>query len=108
MNPHQLLSYFQERQDEMLTHVRELVTRETPSTDKPRLDAFAQFLAERYRAVGAQAEVIANETRGDHVRARIDNGQGQGKPALVLCHFDTVWPVGSLATHPFRIEDGKA
>jgi glutamate carboxypeptidase len=108
MNPHQLLNYFQERQDEMLAQVRDLVSRETPSTDKPRLDAFAQFLAERYRAVGAQVEVIANETRGDHVRARIGNGQGQGKPALVLCHFDTVWPVGSLETHPFRIEDGKA
>ena len=31
------------------------------------------------------------------------------KQALILCHYDTVWPVGSLATHPFRIEaDGKA
>ena len=30
-------------------------------------------------------------------------------PALILCHYDTVWPVGSLATHPFRIDgDGRA
>ena len=28
------------------------------------------------------------------------------KPALILCHYDTVWPVGSLETHPFRIETG--
>jgi glutamate carboxypeptidase len=26
----------------------------------------------------------------------------------VLCHYDTVWPVGALATHPFRVEAGKA
>ncbi len=25
---------------------------------------------------------------------------------LVLCHHDTVWPIGSLATHPFVVADG--
>ena len=33
--------YFDERRDEMLAAVRELVVRETPSHDKARLDAFA-------------------------------------------------------------------
>lgn len=35
-------------------------------------------------------------------------GTPQAQPALFLCHYDTVWPVGGLATHPFRIEAGKA
>jgi glutamate carboxypeptidase len=30
------------------------------------------------------------------------------KPALILCHFDTVWAVGTLDARPFRIESGKA
>ncbi|MFC9503802.1 M20/M25/M40 family metallo-hydrolase [Streptomyces sp. NPDC057002] len=28
---------------------------------------------------------------------------------LVLCHYDTVWPAGTLAEWPFRVsEDGRA
>src|SRR5918999_1530414 len=31
-----------------------------------------------------------------------------GRPVLVLCHFDTVWPRGTLAEFPFTVEDGIA
>ena len=63
---------------------------------------------ERLAEAGAVVEILPNATRGNHVRARFAHGNTTEKPALVLCHYDTVWPVGSLATHPFRIEDGKA
>src|SRR5690606_16462460 len=102
-----LISHFGERQQELLGTIELLVTQETPSHDKPRLDAFAALLAERLAAAGATVEILPNETRGDHVRARFTHGNTTEKSALVLCHYDTVWPVGSLATHPFRIEDGK-
>jgi glutamate carboxypeptidase len=32
-------------------------------------------------------------------------GAGQGR-VLVLAHHDTVWPLGSLETHPFTVTDG--
>ena len=101
--------YFDERRDEMLAAVRELVVRETPSHDKARLDEFAAWLAERYRAAGANVEIVPATEQGNHVRARYSlPGAADAPPALVLCHYDTVWPVGSLETHPFRVEDGKA
>jgi glutamate carboxypeptidase len=106
LNP--LVSYFHARQAEMLDAIGELVTHETPSLDKPRLDAFAAQLAARLTAAGAAVEIIAQPERGDHIRARFVHGDAAAPPALVLCHYDTVWPVGSLATHPFRIEEGKA
>jgi glutamate carboxypeptidase len=52
--------------------------------------------------------VIADARRGNHLRAHFTHGAGGAAPALLLCHYDTVWPVGALTTHPFRIEDGKA
>ncbi len=111
MDSQALLAYFEARQVEMLNVIEQLVTQETPSGDKARLDAFAEFLAQRLRAAGAEVEIIANAERGNHVRARfgptVEAGDGN-KPALILCHYDTVWAVGSLATHPYRIEDGKA
>jgi glutamate carboxypeptidase len=56
---------------------------------------------------GGSVERVANPDGGDHVLMRFFDGQ-PGKPALVLGHFDTVWPVGTLASMPFRIEDGRA
>lgn len=111
MKHQQLLTYFENQQSAILDLIRQLVIQETPSSDKPRLDAFAGFLAERLQTAGANVEIIPNAERGNHVRATFapPGVDPSAKPALILCHFDTVWAVGSLATHPFRVEaDGKA
>lgn len=107
MDAQLLQEYFQARDAEMLGVIEELVTQETPSDDKARLDAFAAHLAQRLQDAGATVEIVPNAERGDHVRARFGPENGE-KAALILCHYDTVWSVGSLATHPYRIEDGKA
>ncbi len=103
-----LLTYFSAQKAPLLAVVRQFVEEETPSRDKPRLDAFIAGLAARYAAVGASTEIIDNVTHGNHLRARFVHGASDAAPALILCHYDTVWPVGSLATHPFRQEVGKA
>ena len=110
MNPTDLLDYFNRRHGEMLAVIEQLVTYETPSSDKPRLDTFAELLAGRLRAVRAAVEIVPAVGQGNHVLARFPapGAPADAAPALILCHYDTVWAVGSLATHPFRIEEGKA
>jgi len=103
-----LLSYFEPRCDELLAAIGLLVTQETPSHDKGRLDAFASLLAGRLEAAGAAVELLPQPEQGNHLLARFVHGNDTQPPALVLCHYDTVWPVGSLATHPFRVEGGRA
>lgn len=107
--------YFAQRQTEMLSAIQDLVRHETPSLDKARLDAFAETLAARFDAAGAAVEIVPNAGRGNHVLARFaareqaTGAAGEApRPALILCHFDTVWPVGALESHPVRVEDGKA
>lgn len=107
MDAEALLGYFQAHQREMLDVVEQLVTQETPSSDKARLDAFASFLAQRLQAAGMSVEILPVQEQGNHLRARFGPENG-AKPALILCHYDTVWAVGSLETHPFRVVDGKA
>ena len=108
MNIPDLTEYFRARQEEILEVIRQLVTQETPSRDKERLDWFAAMLAQRYAETGAQVDLLEQSVAGNHVRARFAGEVTDVKPALVLCHYDTVWPVGSLETHPFCIENGKA
>ncbi len=110
MNPQNLLDYFHHKQPEMLALIGELVSQETPSSDKARLDAFAELLAERLRIAGAQVKIIPSAERGNHVHATFatPDVDPTAKPGLILCHFDTVWAVGTLAARPFQVVDGKA
>ena len=109
MNPHKLIPFFEQQQLQILETIGGDVKEETPTDHKGRLDAFAGRLADRFRAAGLKTEIIPNQLRGNHLRVRflrLDNvDQPETEPALILCHYDTVWPVGSLDTHPFRVDD---
>ena len=80
---------------------------ESPSRDKPALDALAALLAGRLHDAGASVEVVPNSHGGDHLLARF-SGPAERRPALVLGHFDTVWPRGTLERMPFRLDEPAA
>jgi glutamate carboxypeptidase len=104
-----ILDYLRPRRDEMLAAVTELVSHETPSGDKAALDGLGRALAERFRPLGPALSVLPKAEQGDHLRLSWEFGHGgESAPALILCHFDTVWPVGTLAERPIRVEDGRA
>lgn len=89
--------------------LKTLVEHETPSGDKPALDAMAASLAERFRALGGEASRIANPRGGDHLRVVFGpTAPASAPPILVLGHFDTVWPSGTVVKRPFRVESDRA
>ncbi|MEZ4683017.1 MAG: hypothetical protein R2932_53290 [Caldilineaceae bacterium] len=111
MNDQALLTYFQEQQPAILTQIEALVTQETPSGDKVRLDAFAAYLADRFRDVGADVTVVPNSERVTmSLPAMVPpSAPVEAKQALILCHLIQFRSVGLLATHPFRVDEaGKA
>jgi glutamate carboxypeptidase len=87
----------------MLADLETLVTCESPSSDLSAVAASASVVA----AVGTERLGVAPEyvvvDGRTHLRWRLGDGPSR---VLVLGHHDTVWPLGSLATHPFGIEDG--
>jgi glutamate carboxypeptidase len=94
-------------QHEMVELLGELVRLESPSHDKPALDRLAKLLADRLLQLGASVAIVPNAQGGEHVLGRFHH-EGKLRPALVLGHFDTVWPRGTLDRMPFRIdEDGR-
>jgi glutamate carboxypeptidase len=109
MNPQALIVECQGFQLQMLETLEQLVDHESPSTHKPSLDRLANFLQERFKALGAEVVLHRQASHGDHVQVNIhDQDTPALPPALVLCHYDTVWPLGSLVAHPFRVEQKKA
>ncbi len=102
-----LLDILTPRQDAMLAALAALVERESPSRDKAALDILADDLARLFSALGLEVSRFANPDGGDHLSVMLD-GDSFESPALVLCHFDTVWPLGTIDRMPFRIEGGRA
>jgi glutamate carboxypeptidase len=102
----QLVRRLQGQQDQVLSDLEELVSLETPSGEKHLLDAFADVLAKKAAAIeGAQVDLVPNATTGKHVRVEW-RGQNHERPVLLLGHYDTVWPQGTLERMPFRrVED---
>ena len=105
-----LLDHLSDRLPDMIELLRGLVEHESPSGDTVALNALGETLEGRLKGAGASGvERIGNPRGGDHLRARFDFGHEGGgpKPALILGHFDTVWPVGTLKSMPFRLEGDR-
>jgi glutamate carboxypeptidase len=77
--------------------LRDLVELESPTGD---VAAMRDRMADELRALGAEVALD-----GEHVRADFP---GTGAPLVLLGHVDTVWPRGTLARMPWRLENGRA
>lgn len=91
--------------------IKTLVETESPSHDKSAVDRVGALVAEEARKLGAQVEVLPNQDAGDHILARFPSDPRPEalklKPILLLCHMDTVFPLGTLPKMPYREADGK-
>jgi glutamate carboxypeptidase len=94
------LARIRRHQDAMLDSLGALVEIESPSSD---VDGVAKCAA----AVSALFEESLGwppATDGAHL-----HWSGGGPPRVVVIgHFDTVWPLGTLARRPFTVADGVA
>lgn len=91
----------------MLQDARRIIECESPSDDLDAIARSAQLVADVLGATlasaglpGAPETIVIDGV--SHLRWRL----GGPTQVLLLGHHDTVWPHGSLATHPFRIDNG--
>ncbi|SDD16258.1 glutamate carboxypeptidase [Variovorax sp. CF079] len=101
----------------LLETLKQLVSIESGSRDLEGLDKIANLIADKFKALGGQVELIdptadayrmedTPEKIGKVVRA---TWKGTGsKKIMLIAHMDTVYQIGMLAKQPFRIEGDKA
>jgi len=102
---HELVKEFTERQEEMVSFLAHLVELESPSVDKAAVDRLGDFLACRLERAGFHVRVVGQKEHGNHIVA---TWQQEEPSLLMLCHMDTVWPVGEVKRRPFRVEGNRA
>jgi glutamate carboxypeptidase len=89
---------------QLLRDLKKFVELESPSDDKARTDVFAKFLEEYVtRRMRARVEIIPQTNVGSHIRIEV-GPTGPAPSILVLGHFDTVWPAGTLGKMPFSVK----
>jgi glutamate carboxypeptidase len=94
-----------------IADLERLVNVDCGSYTKPGIDAIGAFVAERFAALGADVRVDPNDDLGNTVVGRWTGSVdvGRGPRLLLIGHMDTVFPDGTAAARPFRIDpDGRA
>ena len=99
-----VLEYVNDQQHVLTGLVRDLVEAESPSAQPETHDNVRRILRLALASVGYDSREAGAPDQPRHVFARpVERVRGQPSQ-LVLGHFDTVWPVGTVAERPFRID----
>jgi len=100
------LRYFEQRREQMVETIRRLVEIESPSDNKPAVDRCSAFVAEEFATLGGRAQFHRAADVGNHLQIDFA-GETQQKPVLLLGHYDTVYPLGTLTSMPCRTGNGR-
>lgn len=95
--------YLQQHRTRYLEELRDLCAIDSDSYNKAGLDSMATYLAARMRGLGMDATLVEHEQWGNDLYATM-RGEGKGC-VLLLGHMDTVYPRGTAARRPMRIEN---
>ncbi|CAN7219244.1 M20 family metallopeptidase [Acidovorax sp. LjRoot74] len=90
--------------------LQKVVNIDSGSRDEAGVTAVAHALAERLLAAGVpvQFEPVPGYGVLLHAQVNAAGAGGEGAPLILMGHMDTVYPAGTVARRPFRVEDGRA
>jgi glutamate carboxypeptidase len=102
-----ILSEARRRQSEIAALIREMVECESPSFDQGAVNHFVDLLSD-VAPSGARLKTHSGGRFGRHLvyDFELPGKRKQGR-VMALGHSDTVWPLGTLTSMPFRQKDGR-
>jgi glutamate carboxypeptidase len=104
-----LLAGARRKEAALLDLTRSLVLSESPSDNKPAVDACIAIAADRARELGGRVKLQRQRAHGDLLEARFASRPRVEvrQRVLLLGHLDTVWPLDTLKSMPCRQKDGR-
>lgn len=100
-----IIEYLNAQQDNFLADLSALVNLDCGTHNKAGVDAAGAIMRRHLKNLGCRVETLPLEEYGDCLVGRLA-GQGQAR-TLLLGHLDTVYPDGTAAARPMRIENGR-
>jgi glutamate carboxypeptidase len=101
------LAHAQTHAPEIVALIRRLVECESPSDSPAAVNRFVELVSDTV-APFAAVKTFPGGSFGKHLVAEMKlPGRKKSGQAMALGHSDTVWPLGTLASMPFREADGR-
>jgi glutamate carboxypeptidase len=98
-----VLQFARAQREKIIALIQALVEVESPSHDAAAGERFLDLFSDVVAPLG-KFRIL----RGGHLRCEFDlPGGGKRGQILALGHYDTVWPLGTLQTMPFRRAKGR-
>ncbi len=98
----ELLNGVTSRAETWLARLRELVLCESPTEDAVAVNRAMDLLQGWAEGLGARTVRHPQQGYGDVLELWFGPAESGRKPLMLLGHLDTVWPLGTLATMPWR------
>ena len=107
---HPILNLLKERHEETVGLIGRMALCESPTDSPVAVNAMAELVIEETCDIARGKTVDCGPKAGKAVMLEFDlpgPKRKTGAGVLGLGHIDTVWPVGTLKTMPFRREEGR-
>ncbi len=102
------LSYAAGKLDAITALIKEMVECESPSDSPEAVNRFVELMADKLQGEAKVKTFSGGKHYGKHLRAEFTlPGKKKSGQILALGHSDTVWPMGTLKTMPFRNADSR-
>jgi glutamate carboxypeptidase len=99
-----VLDYVNGQQHLLTGLIRDLVDAESPSAQPETHDEVRRIIRLALASVGFDSREVGGPEQPRHIFARPADRQRHCPYQLIVGHFDTVWPVGTVEERPFRID----
>jgi glutamate carboxypeptidase len=103
--PRDLLAYLHGRRSTLLDLLRRMTEAESPSDVPAAQHSIRDIIGEAFRNLGYHVRNIPGHSSGGMLHARPAARRHGGPAQLILGHYDTVWPLGTLSDMPFDHHD---
>ncbi|MEJ2257740.1 MAG: M20/M25/M40 family metallo-hydrolase, partial [Woeseiaceae bacterium] len=103
INAARVFDYVNSQQHVLTGLLRDLVDAESPSSHPETHDEVRRVLRLALASVGFDSREVGQPGEPRHVFARPSERDRNQPLQLVVGHFDTVWPIGTLQERPFRL-----
>lgn len=102
-----LTSYLEPLLPRYLAELGELCAIDCPTSFKSGVDEAGDWVSQWSRRRGWAVRVFPDSESGNGIAITAAGGATGGAHVLLAAHLDTVYPVGTVAAHPLRVEDGR-
>ena len=99
-----VLSCVREQQEAIVSVLQRLVEAESPSSDPESHRGVFAILATEMQELGFRVMPVRGDRGYRHLYARPSQRESGAPVQLVVGHYDTVWPLGTVSARPFEVD----